>query len=665
MAGRNARKVVLLGWDAADWGLFHPLLDAGRMPNLRRLIERGVMGNMATMSPPLSPLLWTTAATGVKPDRHGVLGFFEPDPVSGNVRPISSHSRKTKAIWNILHQAGMRSLVVNWYASHPAEPIHGAIVSDAYVKPAGADASPWPMHPGTVSPASLTETLAELRVHFSELTGEDLYPFVPKIEEVDQKSDSNLLTLSTVLAENITAHAAATYLMEREEWNFAAVFYPMIDHISHVFMQYHPPALPGVPPKQFELYKDVVNGACCFQDMLLGRIVQLAGEDAAIVVMSDHGLHCGHLRPVGPNVFQPETPAQLHRSHGVFCMAGPGIRHDELVFGAELTDVTPTILTLLGLPVGRDMQGRVLVEAFEEKPAIETIPSWEQVPGDAGRLQAETAADAVTAMESSLALKQLIDLGYIDPLTGDTTENVRNARNHHHFNLGRVYLADARAPEAVPLFEALVESKPEELAYRLYLAQAYFEAGRPRDCRTAVETAMQQQPEGPAARLILANVLLAEGDVEGGLRLLREAEASPRPARGIRLLVGRVYLGQKQFTDAERAFRSVLAQDGDHPQAHASLAEALLGQERWEEAADTALDAIRLQFDLPSAHLTLGVALLRLRRWEAAQRALETSTALKPAEPTAHQWLKIVRENARRNARSATGKRRKPSAVGA
>ena len=68
-------KVLLIGWDAADWKLIDPLLKQGKMPNLQTLIDGGVRGNLTTLSPPLSPMLWTSIATGKRPFRHGILGF--------------------------------------------------------------------------------------------------------------------------------------------------------------------------------------------------------------------------------------------------------------------------------------------------------------------------------------------------------------------------------------------------------------------------------------------------------------------------------------------------------------------------------------------------------------------------------------------------------------
>ena len=57
MDDRIGRKVLLIGWDAADWRVISPLMDAGKMPHLQRLVQRGVMGNLATLHPLLSPML--------------------------------------------------------------------------------------------------------------------------------------------------------------------------------------------------------------------------------------------------------------------------------------------------------------------------------------------------------------------------------------------------------------------------------------------------------------------------------------------------------------------------------------------------------------------------------------------------------------------------------
>ncbi len=639
------KRALLVGWDAADWKIIHPLLDAGLMPNLQKLVEGGAMGNLATLDPPMSPLLWTSMATGKTADLHGIHGFAEPDPVSGRARPVTSTSRKVKALWNILHQSGRRSLVVNWFATHPAEPVAGAVVSNAFCHAGMPYGAPWPLPAGSIHPASLAAEMAEWRVHPGDLTGDDLLPFLPKLCEVDQPSDARVLRFAEVLAENLSVHNAAVWLMEREPWDFATVFFDLPDHASHLFMRYRAPRLEGVPERDFEIYGHAVDGAYCYLDILLGRLVQLAGTDAAILVVSDHGFHSDHQRGWGSAAPKEETPMQWHRTHGILTMAGPGIRQDELIYGATLLDVAPTVLALFGLPAGADMQGRVLAEAFAEPVSLDRIPSWETQPGDGGMHPPDACADV---WDSTAAMEQLAALGYIEAPAPGAQDQLRQVRTHQAFSLARVYLSQHRPAEALPLVEEAVGEFPEEATYRIYLAQCYYETGRLDDCREVVRGVLADGGDRPAARLLEANLLLAEGRTEEGLAALLSAEQSQKPAQAIRLVIGRVYLDLKRWEDAERAFRLALEWDSDLPAAYAGLARALMSQQRFAEAAEAAADALALRFDLPEAHLTLGMAMVRLERYDRAEQVFETCASLvsesDPRGRAAREWLERLRK---------------------
>lgn len=137
MSTRPARRVLLVGWDAADWRVIDPLLDAGRMPALESVVDQGVIGNLATIRPVLSPMLWTSIATGMRAYKHGIHGFTEPRPDGKGVTPVTNLSRKVKAVWNILQQNGLRSNVVGWWPSHPVEPIDGVMVTNHFQQALG------------------------------------------------------------------------------------------------------------------------------------------------------------------------------------------------------------------------------------------------------------------------------------------------------------------------------------------------------------------------------------------------------------------------------------------------------------------------------------------------------------------------------------------------
>ena len=253
-------KVLLIGWDAADWKVIHPLIDAGKMPTLEKMIDEGTIGNLATLQPVLSPMLWTSIATGKRPFKHGIHGFIEPDPASGGIRPITNLSRKCKAVWNILNQNDLESIVIGWWPSHPAEPINGVMVSNHYQRASARLDEPWPMQPGTVHPPRLEPILKELRFHPEEFEPEHVFPFIPRAEEIDQEKDRRFSSFLQIMADCTTINSAATALMQNEPWDFMAVYFDAIDHFGHGFMKYHPPRQEWIPEEDFEMYKDVIAG---------------------------------------------------------------------------------------------------------------------------------------------------------------------------------------------------------------------------------------------------------------------------------------------------------------------------------------------------------------------------------------------------------------------
>ncbi len=108
-------KIILIGWDGADWNLAQPLVESGRMPQLKHMIEHGASGILRSSPPYLSPMLWTTIATGKSPTEHGIAGFREFNESSQTLQPISSRSRQCKAIWNILSQEGNLEFMTIYY----------------------------------------------------------------------------------------------------------------------------------------------------------------------------------------------------------------------------------------------------------------------------------------------------------------------------------------------------------------------------------------------------------------------------------------------------------------------------------------------------------------------------------------------------------------------
>ncbi|MFM8331348.1 MAG: alkaline phosphatase family protein [Candidatus Methylumidiphilus sp.] len=673
-----SKKVLLLGWDAADWKVITPLMDAGKMPNLEKLVGQGVMGNLSTLYPVLSPMLWTSIATGKRAHKHGIHGFSEPDPQTGGVRPITNLGRKTKALWNILQQNGLQSNVVGWWPSHPAEPISGVMVSNHYQQATAALDKPWPLRPGTVHPPRLVEALAEFRIHPHELEGDTLLPFIPRAAEIDQEKDRRLGAVAKVLAENAGVHAAATALMQLEPWDFMGVYFDGIDHFCHGFMKYHPPRLDWVNAEDFELYKEVVNAGYQFHDLMLGAYLHLIDKDTTVIIVSDHGFHPDHLRPREiPN--EPAGPADEHRHFGVIAMRGPDLKQDELIFGASLLDVAPTILALYGLPLGRDMDGKPLLNAFAAPPLVEYIPSWDAVPGDAGLHPAGMQSDPVDQAE---ALKQLVDLGYIDKPDENLAEAARHTVKELRYNLARDYQDSQHIPQAAALFAELWDEWPDESRFGVHLLECQLRLDRLEAARETLarlrrekeryaqvaaealqklnEEWQDKKPEdltGDEQRklsqlrkkagvnrhtfaFLQGRVLAAAGEHEQALQafaLAEQVQVHNRPSLFQQQAESLIALGR--WHDALAKLQETLAIDPVNPQAQLGLSRVHLALKHPQQALQAAQAAIGLIYHNPQAHYCCGVALRRLRRPGEAITALHIALAQNPVFPAAHREL--------------------------
>ena len=681
MAERLAKKVLLIGWDAADWKIAAPLMDDGKMPHLERLVSQGVMGNIATLFPVLSPMLWTSIATGKRAHKHGVHGFAEPDPRSGMVRPITNLSRKCKALWNILQQNGLKSNVVGWWPSFPAEPISGVMVSNHFQVATAAFDKEWPLKPFSVHPPQLAEKLAQFRIHPGEIAEQQVLPFVPRLHDIDPKDRTTLSGLIKILAETATIQAVSTAIMQHEPWDFMGVYFDGIDHFCHGYMRYHPPRLSWVAEKEFEFYKDVINVAYQFHDMMLGAMLALVPDDTTVILISDHGFHSDHLRPRDlPN--EPAGPADEHRGFGIFAIRGPGVKQDELIHGTSLLDITPTILTLFGLPVGGDMDGQPATSAFVQPPEVEWIESWEDVPGDAGRHPPETQIDSVDSRES---LKQLVALGYIDKPDDDKDRAVAQTVRELQFNLARSYVGARMIPEAMALFDQLWGQFPDEGRFGVklfecqlqlqqtseaqatldrlaiekerYAAQAKDELLKlkeewkdkkpeemTKEDRQKLQTLSRRAAVNPATMSFLRGTLLhAQTHYDAALAELeqaREVALHNRPSLYDKM--GDCLIGLKRWDDALAQYQQILTIDPVSPDARIGLARAFLGLHQNRQALNEATAAVGMIYHHPIGHYLCGRALRRLKHYKRAIAEFQTAISQNSVFPQAHRHLAAV-----------------------
>ena len=628
----NSKKVLLIGWDAADWKIINDLMDRGRMPHTQKLVEGGTMGNLRTLSPVLSPMLWTSIATGKRPGKHGIYGFSEPNATGTGVQPMNNTSRKCKAIWNILNQNDLRSLVVGWWPSHPAEPIDGVMVSDFFHKAPQKPGDPWKLLPRCVHPNELTDPLSEFRVHPMELTRQDILPFLPNGGEIDQDIDRRVNSVMRVLAECSTIHATATELLKKQEWDFAAIYYDAIDHFCHGFMKYHPPQQPQISDDDFRIYQHVVTTGYIFHDMMLGRLLELTNEDTTVMLISDHGFHPDHLRPRGiPS--EPAGPAVEHRDYGIFVLNGPGVQQDQLIHGANLLDITPTLLTLFGLPVAEDMDGKPLVDVYQEEPQIEWIASWEDVQGNDGRHPKDMVVDPA---ESKAALDQLVALGYINAPDQDVSKAIIDTQRELDYNLARSFMDEDKHGEAIPLLQNLYLNNPLEFRFGVQLANCLRATGRNADLKALIaDLKGRWLVAAAAAKEKLKGITeLAQERKAAWIELKKQDDENPdKDAPALAKLNNQ---GKpKLFEDEElKVISNLRATARGNPQTLDFLAATVASAEGDFQLAAKLLEAAKLtKSPKPGFQFHVGNVYVGLKQYKEAEAAFERGLALDELDP--------------------------------
>lgn len=620
-------KVLLIGWDAADWQIIGPLLAKGEMPALKSLIDKGVYGNMATMNPPYSPMLWTTVATGKTPDKHGILGFIELMPDLQGVRPVTVHSRKSRALWNILHHEGFKSNIVGWWPSFPSEPINGHIVSDKFQKIKGSPKESSNFEKGTTYPENLIEQIKDLKLFPNEITEAHILPFMPNAAKINQEKDRSLISFAKVISENVSVHAAATHLLRHTDWDFMTIYYDLIDHLCHAFMKYHPPKLAAVPHELFDIYKDTVKGAYKFQDMMLSRALDLIGPDTNIIVVSDHGYESGQNRIIKMPKY-PAAPSLEHRQFGIFVAAGPNIKRNEKVFGLGLVDVAPTILQMFNLPIGKDMDGKVALDIFKESKHPEYIDSWDNLKGDFGEHHSKLTGAELGDQDT---MDQLIELGYIEKPDEKIEDAILKTKCDLKYNLARVYIGKNELDKAKEiLLELMEEELVDTIPYLMDLlnislkeksfdlAEKYLNELKIREKKFRIRTYLAE-----------SKILLSKGLISEALEVLEEAKNN-KPNSEIWYQIGKIYMNLSDYRSAQKAFENSLEMESDRAKVHNALANCFLQTNNYEDALDHALTSIELVKYYPEAHYTLGNALEKLGDIENAKMAFETATKLKP-----------------------------------
>ncbi len=477
------QKLLLIGLDATDWDLLSEKIAQGKLPQLARLIKKGSSGPLRSLRPLFSPALWATIATGKRPYQHGITGFVAPTKIERGLRTYDSTARSSPAIWDMLSSAHKISHVVGWWNSAPAEKINGIMIDETFRVAQFPAHVPWNVDPTSLSPASLAEELALCRVHPQQLPMSLLQRLIPKLYEIDPTIDWRLSAIAKILAEDLTTLQTTLHLMKHHPWNFSSLYLIGLDSFSHQGTSFREPITCHADQLGIEHYGELIDRSYELYDEWIGELVTAAGEDATIMIVSDHGFYHDDRKPSSLGI-HTTAPCDQHAPIGTLIVAGPNIKPENNINHATILDICPTVLACFGLPIGRDMKGQVLSSIFETEPFLSWINSWDQIiPRTPQRDINETPTKA-----TEMALRQLIALGYLPQAPLDHQQIISTAYTDHLFHQALSYLEHDRIDAAIRLLEQAHHDAPERTDILAKLAEGY----RSLDLREHASAALKQ-----------------------------------------------------------------------------------------------------------------------------------------------------------------------------
>ncbi|HEY7112315.1 MAG TPA: alkaline phosphatase family protein [Thermoanaerobaculia bacterium] len=603
--------VIWLGLDGLDWELLDRLSAEGKMPNWKRLVAEGASGKLTSFVPILSPVVWTTAATGVGPDVHRVLDFQEVDARTGQKVPVSGFSRAVPALWNLASASGRRVGVVGFWATHPAEQVQGFFVSDR-ASPILFEKLPLA---GVAYPSNLEAGVAQVVARDGRIGAADLAPYLdmpPDAIAAELASgagmEDKVVALSRILSATRVYQRIARDLYDRNHPDLMALYIEGTDEVGHVFASFVPPKLACVSDEDFRRYSRAVDVYYAAIDRILGQWMRRASEDGAtLVVHSDHGFKWGADRPCERSSLNWATAGFWHRLDGVYAFWGKGVRPSAARGQASIFDVAPTVLGLLGLPPDTRMTGHALDKAFETKV---DFPRRNLFAGVEVR---RVAAEAMSPEQANEYTKKLLALGYLSgsearplaPAGGDAPGMTEGAWN----NLGLYERERKNFPAAKAAFEKSLALRPDYHSPMFNLAVMYRDQHR------------LPLAEDWLFRSLAAGHADPEGTIDNWATIYR---VEKRPADERRLL--------------ERAAAR-------YPASEHAARELALARFRGHDCpgADSALAPHEATTNDPDTLNAIALVRTCLGRTDEAKKLFERSLQIKPDQPGVIQSLKLLR----------------------
>lgn len=400
-------KLVVIGFDAADWLVIDKLIDEGEMPNFSSFRDSGTSGTLMSFTPlEKSPRIWTSIATGFHPRDHGVKGFLNKDS-----KLTKSSEWNVPSLWDIAGRTGRSSCVVGWWITWPAKAMYdGVIVSDHITYTRAGSRGP----NNVAWPDSLNDTINEYYVDWQSITNQQLGRFIDlsALSGHEDEYSKQLENLKMLYAGDLTYLKTIKGLVSEDDFDLTAVYFRGLDLACHKYWSYWKTE---TAPREYseldiEILGNIVPQYYKFVDELLGEVLALFPADRQVAIMSDHGFYGPRHRKSGWAFGVNE-----HRPQGIFVVRSPIYKPSVNFERMEMLDTAPTLLAMLGLPASLEMSGEVLSAGLSDdgRKFVESLIE-NKVDSYNSFLSAKEDIDVEQNGVDDEVKKQLKSLGYIN-----------------------------------------------------------------------------------------------------------------------------------------------------------------------------------------------------------------------------------------------------------
>ena len=263
-----------MGLDGGTFDILLPWMQSGLLPNLKKIYDNGVSGELQTILPPITASAWTSFYTGKNPGKHGIFEFLIKKENSYQEIPVNSTFCKSKTLWDHLAEGNKKVAVLNVPMTYPPKKVNGDMICGFLSQAQKKDFTYPPQLLTEVEdkfgPYYLYPKVADFTVHYSEKNVEDFIDDCMKMSEYKFK--------------------VAHYLMEKNDYD-VIVFHEMgtdrIQHwLWHIIDTSHPKHTKNLEQKFYGKILDYYRHV----DEQIGKTLKLAGPQPSIFVVSDHGL---------------------------------------------------------------------------------------------------------------------------------------------------------------------------------------------------------------------------------------------------------------------------------------------------------------------------------------------------------------------------------------